>query len=128
MFKQIRAAGMKPGVVINPETPLSYIESYLDEIDILTFMTIDPGFAGQDFIPAVLDKIGQARALKEKAPEKYHFIIQIDGQGNASTFERLAKAKVESIIVGTSGLFTVDPDLATGYEKMIATYLECASR
>ena len=119
IIDQIRAAGFRPGVAINPETPLSAVMAYLHRLDKVTFMSVDPGFAGQPFIPEVLEKIREARTLKEKDPEKYHFIIEIDGSCNKRTYGILAEAGVESLIVGTSGLFNNDPDLEKAYDIMI---------
>ena len=116
LIDQIQAAGFKPGVAINPETPLCMVEAYLHRLDKITFMSVDPGFAGQPFIPEVLDKVRQARRLKEEQPEKYHFIIEIDGSCNAKTFRLLAEAGIESFIVGSSGLFHNDPDLIKAYD------------
>ena len=122
IIDQIRAAGLRPGVAINPETPLSMVESYLHRLDKVTFMSVDPGFAGQPFIPEMLDKVRQAKALKQSDPEKYHFIIEIDGSCNKRTFGLLAQAGIESFIVGTSGLFHNDPDLERAYEIMMEDF------
>lgn len=119
IMDEIRAAGFHPGVVINPETPLCMVESYLHKVDKITFMSVDPGFAGQPFIPEVLDKVRQAVELKKSNPEKYHFIIEIDGSCNAKTYKILAEAGIESFIVGSSGLFNNDPDLVKAFDIMM---------
>ena len=62
-LQAIRALGKKAGVSLNPATPVSVLEHVIDEIDLLLIMTVNPGFGGQSFIPAMLDKIRQARAL-----------------------------------------------------------------
>ena len=122
IIDEIRKAGFRPGVAINPETPLSEIEAYLHRLDKVTFMSVDPGFAGQPFIPEMLDKVRAAKALKASDPEKYHFIIEIDGSCNKRTYGLLAKAGIESFIVGTSGLFNNDPDLEKAYEIMMEDF------
>lgn len=66
IMNKIEALGCKKGVVLNPATPLSYIREYIDRIDKLTIMTVDPGFAGQPFIKEMLGKIREAKELKEK--------------------------------------------------------------
>ena len=116
IIDQIKAAGFKVGVAINPETPLCMVEAYLHKLDKITFMSVDPGFAGQPFIPEVLDKVRAAKELKESQPDKYHFIIEIDGSCNAKTFKTLADAGIESFIVGSSGLFNNDPDLVKAFD------------
>lgn len=122
IIDQIKAAGLKPGVVINPETPLCMAEAYLHRLDKITFMSVDPGFSGQPFIPEVLDKVRQAKRMKEEQPEKYHYIIEIDGSCNARTFKTLADAGIESFIVGSSGLFSNDPDLEKAYGILMENF------
>lgn len=122
ILDQIKAAGFKAGVAINPETPLCMVEAYLHKLDKITFMSVDPGFAGQPFIPEVLEKVRQAKALKEAQPDKYHFIIEIDGSCNAKTFKTLAEAGIESFIVGTSGLFNNDPDLEKAFDLLMDNF------
>ena len=63
----IRSNDCLPGLAINPATPLSYVEEYLDQIEIITMMSVNPGFAGQSFIPEVLDKLTETRAMIEKS-------------------------------------------------------------
>ena len=122
IIDEIRKAGFRPGVAINPETPLEYIMAYLHRLDKVTSMSVDPGFAGQPFIPEVLEKVRAAKALKAENPEKYHFIIEIDGSCNKKTYGLLAEAGIESFIVGTSGLFNNDPDLAKAYDIMMEDF------
>jgi D-allulose-6-phosphate 3-epimerase len=116
LIEAIRKAGFKVGIAVNPETPLSMIQSYMHKLDKITFMSVDPGFAGQPFIPEVLDKIREAKRIKESDPQKYHYIIEIDGSCNKNTFKTLADAGIESFIVGSSGLFKNDPDLAKAWD------------
>ena len=85
-------------------------------------MSVDPGFAGQAFIPEVLDKVREAARLKKENPEKYHYIVEIDGSCNAKTFKTLADAGIESFIVGSSGLFKNDPDLAKAYDILMDNF------
>ena len=105
----IESLGCKKGVVLNPATPLDYISHYLNRIDMLTIMTVDVGFAGQPFIAEMLDKIREAKELREKYG--YHYKIQIDGSCNIKTFKRLREAGADVFVVGSSGLFHNDPDL-----------------
>lgn len=118
LFDAAEKAGFRTGVVLNPETPLCDAASYLHRMDKITFMSVDPGFAGQAFIPEVLDKVREARALKAQDPARYHFIIEIDGSCNRRTYRTLADAGIESFIVGTSGLFRNDPDLVKAWDIM----------
>lgn len=115
-IQQIRNLGCKVGVVLNPATPLSDVQYYLHLIDKLTIMTVDAGFAGQKFIPKMLEKIEEAAKIREQ--NDYHYLIEIDGSCNEKTFGQLIKAGCEVFIVGSSGLFNLDSDLETAYEKM----------
>lgn len=120
IIKKIRDLGCKPGVVINPATPLSYIKEYIHLLDKITIMSVDPGFAGQPFIEEMLDKIREAKSLKEKYG--YKFIIEIDGSCNEKTFKRLKEAGVELFIVGNSGLFDLADNIPEAWEKMLKNF------
>lgn len=116
IINKIRAAGCKVGVVLNPATPLSYIQYYIHLVDKITIMSVDPGFAGQPFIREMLDKVREAQQLKQE--KGYSYIVEIDGSCNERTFKELYDAGVESFIVGSSGLFGLDSDLETAWDKM----------
>ena len=80
IIRKVHDAGCKFGVVLNPATPLSYIQHYIHLVDKITIMSVDPGFAGQSFIREMLDKIKEAKALKEE--RGYHYLIEVDGSCN----------------------------------------------
>ena len=117
IINRIKNAGCKVGVVLNPATPLSYIKHYIHLLDKITIMTVDPGFAGQPFIREMLDKIREAKALKEE--NGYKYLIEVDGSCNERTFKDLYEAGTEVFIVGSSGLFNLDKDLKVAWDKMI---------
>ncbi len=87
VMNQIESLGLKTGVVLNPSTPLVWVQHYLERIDLLTFMTVDVGFAGQPFIEQVLPKIAEAVRFRDQHGLDY--TIQIDGSCNERTFKRL---------------------------------------
>ena len=120
IIDKIKSAGRKASVAINPSTPLSYIQHYIHHLDKITFMSVDPGFAGQKFIPEVLDKVREAKRLKEE--KGYNYLIEIDGSCNERTFKILEQAGIEVFIVGTSGLFNLDSDLNRAWDKMMAQF------
>lgn len=120
ILNHIEAVGCKKGVVLNPATPLDYIRHYIHRLDKITIMTVDPGFAGQPFIPEMLDKIRQAKAWKEEMGYKY--LIEIDGSCNEKTFRILKEAGAEVFIVGTSGLFGKNASLKKAWDIMLAEY------
>jgi len=115
-MQEIGRLGCKRGVVLNPATPLSYVEAYLEYIDILTIMTVDIGFAGQKFIDQMYAKIEAAYELREK--KGYHYQIQIDGHCNKENYCQLVEAGADILIVGNAGLFGLDKDLDTACQKM----------
>lgn len=116
----IERLGCKAGVTLNPATTLEAVRHYIERIDLLTIMTVDVGFAGQPFIEQMLGKIEEAAELKARKGYKYK--IQIDGSCNVKTFKRLINAGAEVLILGSSGLFSLDPDLDTAYDKMRASF------
>lgn len=120
VMRNIKAAGAQTGVVVNPATPLSEIEHYLDLVDLLTIMTVDVGYAGQQFIEQMLPKIEQA--AKIKSDRGYEYKIQIDGSVNGKTFKRLSDAGAEVYILGSSGLFNLDEDLEVAWSKMLTEF------
>ena len=83
-------------------------------------MTVDPGFAGQPFIPEMIEKIKKLKKLKEE--NGYSYLIEIDGSCNEKTFKVLSSAGAEVLIVGSSGLFNLNEDLVVAWDKMIEIY------
>ncbi len=120
LIRKIKDADCQVGIVLNPAIPLDIIQHYAHLIDRLTFMTVDPGFAGQKFITEVLGKIHLASAWKKK--KGYYFEIEVDGSCNQATYQVLRDAGTETFIVGTSGLFGLDDDLNLAWDKMLAEF------
>ncbi len=118
IINQIKKHNKKVGVVLNPATPVEYIKHYIHLLDKITIMTVDPGYAGQPFIPEMLNKIQELAKLKKE--NGYKYLIEIDGSCNTKTFHDLLGAGAEVLIVGTSGLFNLDADLSVAWEKMTA--------
>ncbi|MGN6387051.1 MAG: ribulose-phosphate 3-epimerase [Verrucomicrobiota bacterium] len=99
---RIRALGKKVGLSINPPTPISAVEPFLDNIDLLLIMTVNPGFGGQSFIEEMIPKVQQARAWREE--RGLDFIIEVDGGINFQTAAECAAAGADAFVSGT-GLF-----------------------
>jgi D-allulose-6-phosphate 3-epimerase len=116
VINHIRSLGKKVGIVLNPATPVSFIHHYIHLLDKITVMTVDPGYAGQPFIPEMVQKIQELKALKLAHGHRY--LIEIDGSCNQRTYSTLLDAGAEVLIVGTSGLFTIHDDLATAWTMM----------
>lgn len=116
----IKSRGRKFGVVLGPAAPLSNLQYYLDEVDLLTFLGVTPGFARQKLVEPVLDKIREAHALR--AEKGYHFETQIDGGCNRETMKRISETGVDIIILGGTCLFSLDTDVEQAWQKMLVNY------
>lgn len=116
VINKIKSLGCKVGIAINPATPISYISEYIHLIDKITIMSVDPGFAGQPFIREMLDKVREAKRLKDE--NGYKYLIEIDGSCNEKTFKDMKEAGVEVFIVGSSGLFGLDKNLDVAWNRM----------
>jgi ribulose-phosphate 3-epimerase len=100
-LQAIKHLGKKAGVALNPSTPPSVIEYVLDRLDLVLLMTVNPGFGGQAFIPAVLDKIARVKALIGGRPIE----IEVDGGVAPDTAPLVAKAGATALVAG-SAVFT----------------------
>lgn len=120
ILRNIHSGGCQAGAVINPSTSLQSAAYYLHEIDILTIMTIDIGFAGQPFLVNMLEKIQEAVKLRRQ--NNYHYRIEVDGSCNQKTFACLYEAGCEDFIVGTSGLFSLHENLNQAYDIMLDNF------
>ncbi len=84
-INEIKACGKKVGISIKPGTPVSDIYEYLDKVDLVLVMSVEPGFGGQKFMPIATDKINELRELREK--NGYNYLIEVDGGVNDKTVE-----------------------------------------
>jgi len=99
-LRQIRDLGKKAGLAVNPPTPVENAFPYLQDIDLLLVMSVNPGFGGQKFIPDVLPKIGLAKREMERLG--YSVPVEIDGGINVETGELAAAAGADILAAGTS--------------------------
>ncbi|SDB88132.1 ribulose-5-phosphate 3-epimerase [Pelagirhabdus alkalitolerans] len=97
---EIKAKGKKAGAVINPATPVEMVKPILHELDLLLFMTVNPGFGGQSFIPEVLEKVKQADEWRKKDNLDVEF--EVDGGINAITAKECAQAGVDVFVAGNA--------------------------
>jgi ribulose-phosphate 3-epimerase len=102
VVQQIRTAGVEPGVVINPATPLAVVEPILRDVSFLLIMTVNPGFGGQSFIPSTIEKISAARAFKQA--HSLDFLIEVDGGVKEDNASQIVAAGAEVLVSG-SGIF-----------------------
>jgi len=120
LLNQIKDSGRRCGVVLNPATPADAIKEYAHLLDKVTVMSVDPGYAGQKFIPESLNKIKQLIAMREE--NGYHYLTEIDGSCNEKTFNVISRSGVDVFIVGTSGLFSLADNVSEAWDKMVDIY------
>ncbi|WP_085522988.1 ribulose-phosphate 3-epimerase [Tuberibacillus sp. Marseille-P3662] len=115
-LQAIRGKNIKVGVALNPATPLSYLDYIWDTIDYVTLMTVNPGFAGQKFIPLTLNKIQQ---LKQQIDEKnLNITIQVDGNISFETIPQVIANGADMLVCGTSCLFKKNQTLEDATAKL----------
>ncbi len=98
----IRDQGCKSGLVFNPATPLDYLDYVMDKIDVILLMSVNPGFGGQSFIPATLEKLRQARRRIDESG--YDIRLEIDGGVKVDNIAEIAAAGADMFVSG-SGIF-----------------------
>jgi ribulose-phosphate 3-epimerase len=97
-LQAIRGLGKRAGVAINPATPVAAVQHVLDRIDLILVMTVNPGFGGQAFIPATIEKVRQARALVAGRP----IAIEVDGGIAPGTAGAVAAAGADVLVAGAA--------------------------
>lgn len=101
VVNQIKEAGAKPGVALNPATPIEQILPILPDLDLVLLMSVNPGFGGQKFIPYILEKMRFLKGiLKEQQLED--IIIQVDGGVNQETLPGVLEAGANSVVIGSA--------------------------
>lgn len=100
LISQIKSRGIKVGLTLNPATPLDGLLKYLDKIDLALIMTVNPGFAGQKFMPEVLPKIKELRKIIET--KKLEVDIEVDGGIDVENVQRVKEAGANIIVAGSS--------------------------
>lgn len=97
-LQAIKALGKKAGISLNPGTPESAIEYLLDQIDLVLVMTVNPGFGGQSFIPAMIEKIKKLRAMIGERP----ITLEVDGGITVETIQSAAGAGANAFVAGSA--------------------------
>lgn len=98
VVQQIKAAGMKAGVTLNPATPVCMLRDIVSELDLVLLMSVNPGFGGQKFIHNTLNKVKELRKLIEETGSKA--LIEVDGGVNAETGAMLRDAGADVLVAG----------------------------
>jgi len=100
VLQQIRHAGVRPAVVLNPASPLVLIEEVLDQVDRVLLMSVNPGFGGQQFIPSTVDKVRRLRQMLDARGLKVE--IEVDGGINAETARAVVDAGANVLVAGNA--------------------------
>ncbi len=108
-IKKIKELKKKVGVSLNPETKIDVIKNFLDTIDLVLIMSVNPGFGGQKFMPEVLDKIKNLKKIKEQ--KKLDFDIEIDGGINFDNCKSAIDAGANILVSGTTVFKSNDGDI-----------------
>ena len=103
----IRSHGCKVGVVLNPATPVQTLGEVLDIVDYVLIMSVNPGFGGQKFLPATLEKVRKLTTMR--AAKGLNFRIEIDGGMSLETIGAAVKAGVEILVAGSAVFSHGDP-------------------
>ena len=113
----VRESGCKSGLVFNPATPLSYLEYVMDKVDMVLLMSVNPGFGGQSFIPATLDKLRQARKMIDDSGLDIR--LEIDGGVKVDNIREIAEAGADTFVAG-SAIFGAKGDSdANDYDTVV---------
>ncbi len=107
----IRSLGARPGLSLNPGTPVALVEELLGEIDLVLVMTVNPGFGGQRFLDGQLDKIARLRALIDRSGRPVD--LEVDGGITADTAPRAVAAGADALVAGTA-CFAGGPEAYAG--------------
>ena len=104
---KIKELGMKAGVALNPHTPVSVLEEIIPMLDLVLLMSVNPGFGGQSFIPATINKVKKLKVLIESTES--NAIIEVDGGVNLITGKQLADAGANALVAGNFVFNSANP-------------------
>ena len=107
VVQQIKDAGMKAGVTLNPATPVSVLEEIIGDVDIVMLMAVNPGFGGQKFIVHTLDKVARLRRMIDERGADV--LIEVDGGVNRETGLKLYEAGANVLVAGSAVFHASDP-------------------
>ena len=96
----IREQGCRPGIVLNPATPVGWLDYVLDKIDMVLLMSVNPGFGGQSFIPSVLPKITRVREMIDRSGRDIR--LEVDGGVKVDNIEAVAAAGADTFVAGSA--------------------------
>ncbi len=106
-LQQIKSLGMKPGVALNPSTPIGVLEDVLQDIDVVCLMSVNPGFGGQSFIPRTIEKIKALKAMIQS--RGLSTLIEIDGGVTLENAKEILMAGADVLVAGSTVFKSADP-------------------
>ncbi len=118
----IKAEGCKSGLVFNPATSLDVLKYVIDKVDIVLLMSVNPGFGGQSFIPATLDKLREARKIIDESGRDIR--LEIDGGVKVDNIREIAEAGADMFVAGSAVFGAAKDSDANKYNSVIAALRE----
>lgn len=103
----VREAGMKAGLVLNPSTPVSWLDEVVADLDLVLVMSVNPGYGGQGYIPASTDKIDRVRRLLDS--HNSEAVLEVDGGITTETIADAHRAGADTFVAGTAVFGAPDP-------------------
>jgi len=114
----IRSEGCKSGLVFNPATSLDCLKYVMDKVDMILLMSVNPGFGGQSFIPATLDKLREARKLIDESG--FDIRLEIDGGVKVDNIREIAEAGADTFVAGSAIFNAANESDANDYNSVLA--------
>ncbi len=118
----IRNEGCKSGLVFNPATPLDYLDYVMDKVDVILLMSVNPGFGGQSFIPATLDKLREARKRIDESG--YDIRLEIDGGVKVDNIREIKEAGADMFVAGSAIFGAAKDSDPNRYDSVVAAMRE----
>jgi ribulose-phosphate 3-epimerase len=115
----IREAGMKAGLALNPGTPVGGLEEVVDDVDLVLVMSVNPGFGGQQYLPAARDKIRRVREVLDRRGSRA--VLEVDGGITVDTITEAWQAGADTFVAGTAVFGARDPAAAVRALKSACT-------
>jgi len=125
LARALHAKGARASVALNPGTPVEMVTAFLGEIDMVTVMSVEPGFGGQSFMDLVLPKVRELRRLINA--ENLDIWVQMDGGVSVETIERCVEAGADTFVAGSAVFKTDDPDQMVRQLRTIAASCGCGA-
>ena len=116
-LQMVRELGCKSGLVFNPATPLDCLKYVMDKVDMILLMSVNPGFGGQSFIPATLDKLREARKLIDDSG--YDIRLEIDGGVKVNNIREIAEAGADTFVAGSAIFGAAEESDANDYDTVV---------